>query len=119
MRMERRGSVRKVLPGKMTLDSSVSMITQHSRDPTHYGPQQMSEQYKINSGVAANIVKYYGIFNMMETETREHEHDQPHDPLKAGQLRIDQSITKSDVSTFQGLTGLTQESLVWRRLPVG
>ena len=48
----------------------------------------MSEEYKINSGVAANIVKYYGIFNMMETGTREHEHEAPHDPLVAGQLAI-------------------------------
>ena len=84
MRLERPGVRRKTLPGKMTLDSSVNMITKFQQSPANYGPEQSSDEYKINRAVAANILRYYGIFNMMETNTRDTEMDKPHDPLIAG-----------------------------------
>ena len=69
--------------GKVTLDQSVIMITRAQATRGGYSASDISQEYKINVGTAGNIIRYYGIFNMMETETREAEHELP-DPLSAG-----------------------------------
>ena len=97
---------RKTLPGKMTLDSSVNMITKFQQSPANYGPEQSSDEYKINRAVAANILRYYGIFNMMETNTRDTEMDKPHDPLIAGDDQmIQENAFLTILTIFQELTG--------------
>ena len=84
MRLERAGGrVKSLARGKVTLDMGVDMITRHHASKGTYGAQDISRDFKINKEVAANVVKYFEIYNMMETETREEEFHHP-DPLAAG-----------------------------------
>ena len=84
MRLERSGGrVKTLARGKVTLDMAVDMINRHQASRGQYGAQEISGDFKINKEVAANIVKYFEIFKMMETTTREDEAHQP-DPLIAG-----------------------------------
>ena len=84
MRLERAGGrVKGLVRGKVTLNMAVDMVNRHQASGGKYGAQEISGDFKINKEVAANIVKYFEIFNMMETTTREEEFHQP-DPLVAG-----------------------------------
>ena len=83
MRMERPGLSRKIPPGKVSLDQSVNILSKFKESDGKFGAADISEQYKLNKEVAANIVRHFEIFNMMETNTREFETDRP-DPLYAG-----------------------------------
>jgi len=89
MRLERAGGrVKSLARGKVTLDMGVDMITRHHASKGTYGAQEISRDFKINKEVAANVVKYFEIYNMMETETREEEFHHP-DPLAAGKDWVD------------------------------
>merc|ERR1739841_222836 len=74
--------------GKVTLNMAVDMVNRHQASGGQYGAQEMSGDFKINKEVAANILKYFEIFKMMETTTREDESHQP-DPLVAGKDWVD------------------------------
>merc|ERR1712154_650492 len=76
--------------GKVTLDQSVNILTKFKESKGSFGPVDISEEYKLNKEVAANIVRHFEIFNMMETKTREFETDRP-DPLYAGKDWVDKT----------------------------
>ena len=84
MRMERQGRHRTLPRGKVTLDTAVDIITKYQTSGGTFAPEQISQQYKISRAVAGDMTKYFEIFNMMETNTREQEFLQP-DPLVAGE----------------------------------
>ena len=84
MRMERQGRHRTLPRGKVTLDTAVDIITKYQTSGGTFAPEQISQQYKISRAVAGDMTKYFEIFNMMETNTRETEFLQP-DPLVAGE----------------------------------
>ena len=87
MRLERAGGrVKGLARGKVTLDMAVDMVTRHQATGGRYGAQEISADFKINKEVAANVIKYFEIFKMMETNTREDESHQP-DPLVAGMIK--------------------------------
>merc|ERR1719150_1764312 len=90
MRMERPGLSRKIPPGKVSLDQSVNILSKFKESDGKFGAADISEQYKLNKEVAANIVRHFEIFNMMETNTREFETDRP-DPLYAGKDWVDKT----------------------------
>jgi len=89
MRLERAGGrVKGLARGKVTLNMAVDMVNRHQATGGQYGAQEISGDFKINKEVAANILKYFEIFKMMETTTREDESHQP-DPLVAGKDWVD------------------------------
>merc|ERR550539_1343885 len=90
MRLERPGLRRKIPPGKVSLDQSVNILSKFKESDGRFGAADISEEYKLNKEVAANIVRHFEIFNMMETNTREFETDRP-DPLYAGKDWVDKS----------------------------
>jgi len=92
MRMERHGLSRKIQRGKITLNQSVDLLGDFHQSKGAFGPEKISDKFKINKDVATNIVKYYELFNMMETKTREEEHHAP-DPLTAGSDWVDATKT--------------------------
>ena len=81
--MERPGSVRSLPRGKVSLDQTVDFLTRHSQTEGRFGVTEISEEFRLNQEVVANTVKYFNIFSMMETKTRESELTKP-DPLQAG-----------------------------------
>jgi len=83
MRVERAGLTRTLPRGKVTLDQAVEMLTRHSKTKGAFGVEEISEEYRLNKEVVTNSVKYFDIFSMMETKTREDESVVP-DPLQAG-----------------------------------
>ena len=87
MRLDRPGQRRKMLPGKGSLDQSVDILSKFKESEGRFGPAEISLEYKLNKEVAANIVRHFEIFNMMETNTREFETDRP-DPLYAGNCTV-------------------------------
>merc|ERR1719510_2770215 len=90
MRLERPGLSRKIPPGKVSLDQSVNILSKFKESDGRFGAADISEEYKLNKEVAANIVRHFEIFNMMETNTREFETDRP-DPLYAGKDWVDKT----------------------------
>jgi len=83
LRVERPGSVRSLPRGKVSLDQTVDFLTRHSQTEGRFGVTEISEEFRLNQEVVANTVKYFNIFSMMETKTRESELTKP-DPLQAG-----------------------------------
>jgi len=83
MRVERSGQTRTLPRGKVSINQAVDMLTRHSKTEGVYGVEEISEEYRLNKEVVTNTVKYFSIFSMMETKTRENEGDRP-DPLAAG-----------------------------------
>jgi len=92
MRMERQGLSRKVQRGKITLNQTVDLLGDFHQSKGAFGPEKISDKFKINKDVATNMVKYYELFSMMETTTREEEYHPP-DPLSAGADWVD--VTKT------------------------
>lgn len=90
MRLDRPGQRRKLPPGKVSLDQSVNILSKFKESDGRFGPADISLEYKLNKEVAANIVRHFEIFNMMETNTREFETDRP-DPLYAGKDWVDKT----------------------------
>ena len=86
MRLERQGRERSIPRGKVTLNQTLDILNKYRTTEGKFGAEKISGEYKINKNVADNVVRYYELFNMMETNTRENEHDPP-DPLTAG-MRI-------------------------------
>jgi len=81
MRAERKG---RVIPrGKITLEQTVDFLTKHKETDGSYDHGAVADQYRINPATAANTLKYFQIFGMIEPKTRERESDPP-DPLTAG-----------------------------------
>ena len=85
MRLERQGRERSLPRGKVTLNQTLDILNKYRTTEGAFGAEEISGEYKINKNVADNVVRYYELFNMMETNTRENEHDPP-DPLTAGTI---------------------------------
>ena len=103
LRVERLGQARNIPPGKVTLDQSVNILTKFKESKGNFGAADISQEYKLNKEVAGNIVRYFEIFNMMETTTRESETDRP-DPLYAGNANH-YNLGHSSLSNPHSLTG--------------
>ena len=85
MRVERPGLTRALPRGKVSLDQAVELLTKHNETEGGFGVEEISKEYRLNQEVVANTVRYFQIFSMMETKTRENESDIP-DPLQAGNI---------------------------------
>jgi len=88
MRVERQGRERSIPRGRVTLNQTLDILNKYRTTEGEFGAEQISGEYKINKNVADNVVRYYELFNMMETNTRENEYDPP-DPLTAGKDWVD------------------------------
>lgn len=83
MRVERAGLTRTMPRGKVSLDQAVEMLTRRTESQGAFGVEEISAEYRLNKEVVANSVKYFDVFSMMETKTRNLEEERP-DPLQAG-----------------------------------
>jgi len=69
--------------GKVTLEQTVDILTQYKMSEENFDHLAIADQYRLNPEKVKQAVKYFTIFNMMETKTREAETTTP-DPLVAG-----------------------------------
>eukprot|EP00090_Calanus_glacialis_P026837 TRINITY_DN42190_c0_g1_i1.p1 TRINITY_DN42190_c0_g1~~TRINITY_DN42190_c0_g1_i1.p1 ORF type:complete len:254 (-),score=116.32 TRINITY_DN42190_c0_g1_i1:144-905(-) len=95
MRVERAGQTRTLPRGKVSLDQAVEMLTRRSETEGAFGVEEISEEYRLNKEVVTNTVRYFDIFSMMETKTRDQEDVAP-DPLQAGPDWESVTSTKED-----------------------
>merc|ERR1719150_530108 len=65
MRLERPGQRRKIPPGKVSLDQSVNILSKFKESEGRFSAADISEEYKLNKEVAANIVRHFEIFNIL------------------------------------------------------
>jgi len=100
MRLERTGTTRVVPRGKVTLNQAVEMLTRNSQSSGKFGPQEISDEYRISSSTALNIIQHFEVFNMMETNSREDESVKP-DPLSAGPDWESVKLNTSDAYKFE------------------
>jgi len=74
----------RLLPrGKVTLEQTVDILTQYKITEANFDHLAIADQYRLNPEKLKQTVRYFTIFNMMETKTREAETTPP-DPLVAG-----------------------------------
>eukprot|EP00092_Neocalanus_flemingeri_P036423 GFUD01039659.1.p1 GENE.GFUD01039659.1~~GFUD01039659.1.p1 ORF type:complete len:253 (-),score=88.13 GFUD01039659.1:129-887(-) len=83
LRVERQGQMRTLPRGKVSIDQAVNLLTKHSQTEGEFGVEEISKEYRLNQEAVSNTVKYFQIFQMMETTTRDSELVTP-DPLQAG-----------------------------------
>lgn len=96
LRMDTKDRKSRVLPrGKVTLEQTVNFLTHFKKTEGTFDHTAIAEQYRINPETAKQALRYFTIFNMMETKTRESEMSTP-DPLIAGKDWVEKAQNPQD-----------------------
>lgn len=82
-RLEREGVSRALPRGKVSLEQAVEFIARHKETEGGQDHVVVADKYRVNPETARNTLKYFHVFSLMETNTRESEMTMP-DPLIAG-----------------------------------
>jgi hypothetical protein len=84
-RLDTKDRLNRVVPrGKVSLEQAVDFLTRYKKTEGTFDHIAIADQYRLSPETTKQAVRYFTVFKMMETNTRESETTPP-DPLMVGE----------------------------------